>query len=71
MWEKQYVDVRDIGQMLGIAVERGEDVNRESWLPEAFLDAARTRVVRFVEHFRQPARWERVGFAVASDEPSP
>lgn len=62
MWEKQYVDVRDINQMLGIAATRGEDVNRETWLPKEFLDMARARVVRFVEHFRQPARWESIGF---------
>lgn len=68
MWEKQYVDVRDINQMLGIAASRGENVNNETWLPKDFLDVARQRVVRFVEHFRQPARWERVGFEVASDE---
>lgn len=64
MWEKQYVDVRDINQMLGIAATRGEDVNDETWLPKDFLEVARARVVRFVEYFRQPARWERIGFEV-------
>lgn len=68
MWEKQYVDVRDINQMLGIAATRGEDVNKETWLPKDFLDVARARVVRFVEHFRQSTRWERIGFEVVSED---
>ncbi|KAH8102674.1 hypothetical protein BXZ70DRAFT_799381 [Cristinia sonorae] len=70
MWEKQYVDVRDINQMLGIAAVRDEDVNRETWLPPEFLDAARARVGRFIEKFRQGARWERIGFEVAVEDPS-
>ncbi|KAI0340247.1 hypothetical protein BDW22DRAFT_1334536 [Trametopsis cervina] len=71
MQAKQYVDVRDITQLLRICVTRGarlEDV--VGWLPREFVDAGRERLARYLETLRpaQAHLWRDVGFEVTIPE---
>ncbi|KAJ7258379.1 hypothetical protein B0H12DRAFT_1049034 [Mycena haematopus] len=67
LWEKQHVDVRDIDELLELAVEK-YDVNIKQdtkWLPESFLKAAVTRVKAYVKSFPDSAEhWRDIGFSV-------
>ncbi|KAJ6450364.1 hypothetical protein C8R45DRAFT_1224099 [Mycena sanguinolenta] len=64
---KQYVDVRDIGELLELATEK-YDVNIKldaKWLPESFLRAAVARVKAYVKCFPDSAeQWRSIGFRV-------
>ncbi|KAI0072470.1 hypothetical protein K474DRAFT_1605084 [Panus rudis PR-1116 ss-1] len=64
MQEKQYVDVRDLAQLLAIAVNKGAHLENARWLPDSFIQAAIDRVQRYVECYRQPDDWRRIGFDV-------
>ncbi|KAF7338884.1 Helicase ATP-binding domain-containing protein [Mycena sanguinolenta] len=65
--QKQHVDVRDIGELLELAVEK-YDVNIKQdtkWLPESFLKAAVARVKAYVKCFPDSAEhWRDIGFRV-------
>lgn len=61
---KQYVDARDLVELVAIAARRGEHVDDGRWLPTSFLELATTRVAAFVEAHRQPTNWRRIGFDV-------
>jgi len=65
MRQKQYIDIRDLQQLLTIAAQKGENVGDvDQWLPASFMFAGRERIRRFVETYRQPEGWERIGFSV-------
>lgn len=70
MQQKQYVDVRDISQLLQIAVSRGARLQDDlGWLPAEFVDAGRQRLARYLETLR-PANaelWVQVGFQVGEE----
>ena len=63
---KQYVDVRDINQLLQIAVEKREDVRDATWLPEGFVIAAQERLNRYISTLRPLSAnlWREIGFQV-------
>ncbi|KAJ7312247.1 hypothetical protein DFH08DRAFT_918055 [Mycena albidolilacea] len=64
--EKQHVDVRDIGDLLELAVEKYDvDLKRDGkWLPESFVRAAATRVKTYVRNFPDSAEsWGEIGFS--------
>jgi hypothetical protein len=64
--EKQHVDVRDIGDLLELAVEKYHvDLKRDGkWLPESFVRAAATRVKTYVRNFPDSAEnWGEIGFS--------
>ncbi|KAF7348733.1 Helicase ATP-binding domain-containing protein [Mycena venus] len=65
--EKQHVDVRDIGELLDLAVEKYDvNVKRDGKsLPESFLRAAVTRMKAYVKSFPNSAEhWRDIGFHV-------
>lgn len=65
MRAKQYVDIRDISQLLRIAVGQGASVESASeWLPADFVDAGRERLARYLEIVRpvQSQSWKEIGF---------
>lgn len=60
---KQYVDVRDIYELLEVAVQNsGMHVRNESWLPESFVMAGKRRVVQFtLSHSDSKISWRKIG----------
>ncbi|KAK7038874.1 hypothetical protein VNI00_010506 [Paramarasmius palmivorus] len=66
MRAKQPVDVRDIMELLNLAVTKYTDVKlakEESWLPDTFVSAGRKRVRAFTRMYPTSARhWKAVGF---------
>lgn len=65
--QKQYVDVRDINQLLMIVADKGEDVRTATWLPQAFVDAGQERLNRYITALRPLSAylWGDIGFKVA------
>ncbi|KAJ6529228.1 hypothetical protein B0H19DRAFT_1214535 [Mycena capillaripes] len=64
---KQHVDVRDIGELLELAVGKyNVDLKQDGkWLPESFVRAAATRVKAYVRSFPDSAElWRDIGFGV-------
>ncbi|KAJ7719285.1 hypothetical protein B0H16DRAFT_1700315 [Mycena metata] len=64
---KQHVDVRDIDELLELAVSKyGIDLKKDGkWLPESFLKAAVKRVKAYVRRFPESAEnWSTIGFRV-------
>ncbi|KAI0658186.1 hypothetical protein C8Q70DRAFT_918106 [Cubamyces menziesii] len=68
---KQYTDVRDIDQLLDIALRRREHIRSASldWLPQSMITAAITRLRSFVVHAyggdrERAAKWRRLGFDI-------
>ncbi|KAJ7670761.1 hypothetical protein DFH06DRAFT_981161 [Mycena polygramma] len=65
--EKQHVDVRDIGELLELAVAKYDvDLQRDGkWLPDSFVRAASKRVKAYVRCFPDSAdEWREIGFNV-------
>ncbi|KAL0578772.1 hypothetical protein V5O48_003225 [Marasmius crinis-equi] len=66
MRRKQPTDVADITELLNLAVTKYPSVNLEKdalWLPESFVEAAKTRVRRFIRQYSYTKKhWERLGF---------
>jgi len=64
--EKQYTDVDDIKEILGILRQRdhrAQTLVSQSWMPSSFVDAARWRVDEFVEDFPDTTDdWWTLGF---------
>jgi len=63
---KQYVDVRDICELLRIVTQDSEvHIRKESWLPESFVAAGRQRVAEFVLwHSDTSVHWRQIGLLV-------
>ena len=62
---KRYVDVKDIGELLVIAVRENVTLNGERWLPKTFLGAAERRVMLYItEYPASRVAWEKLGFKV-------
>lgn len=64
MRPKQHNDLRDLSELLDIAVERGEVMGRSTkWMPEEFVKAA---VGRMKEHITlrpaAEAKWKAIGY---------
>lgn len=60
---KRYVDVKDIGELLVIAVRENVTLNGERWLPKTFLGAAERRVMLYItEYPASRVAWEKLGF---------
>ncbi|KAK7059922.1 helicase ATP-binding domain-containing protein [Favolaschia claudopus] len=65
--EKQHVDVRDIDELLELAIEKYDvDFKRDGqWLLETFVNTAAARVRVYVRHFPTSAEsWRSIGFRV-------
>ena len=64
MQEKQYVDIRDINQLLQFAVDRGESVQQATWLPESFVEAGQERLNKYLTTTRpvSASSWSDIGF---------
>lgn len=65
--EKQYVDVEDIEELLGIVVDEYPDqiIDRQRWVPDSMIDAGQNRVDEFVEELPETKDdWLDVGFEV-------
>ncbi|OJT10872.1 hypothetical protein TRAPUB_12605 [Trametes pubescens] len=65
--DKQYVDVDDIGELLEIAVRRGQNVWQDNlkWMPRSLIHDAQDRVYDFCrQHPNYEDDWETVGFSV-------
>lgn len=61
--EKQYVDVEDIMELLGIVLEAGVELRTERWMPREFIRVARSRVIEFIEEFPDTNdQWTEIGF---------
>jgi hypothetical protein len=61
---KQYVDVRDIYELLKIAARNSEMHLREaeSWLPRMFVAVGRCRVANFIlSHSDSSVYWRQIG----------
>jgi hypothetical protein len=63
-YEKQFVDVEDIDELLEIAIEEHDcHLKTEKWMPGWFKDNARSRVKDFIVDYPDTAeRWEELGF---------
>jgi len=70
---KQYVDVRDIDQLLSLAVETsGVHLREESWLSSQFVGESKGRVQQYVTAFpASRSRWNAIGFTVSSSNLHP
>jgi len=67
MQQKQYMDIRDITQLLQIAVMRGARLEDAiEWLPQEFVVAGRARLARYLETLRpsQTSNWVEIGFEI-------
>ncbi|KAI0672063.1 hypothetical protein C8Q78DRAFT_1024839 [Trametes maxima] len=67
MQEKQYVDVEDIHELLGIAIDRGQRAWQDNlnWVPHELLGDAQQRVYDYVAEYPNSREdWEAIGFDV-------
>lgn len=66
MQQKQYVDVRDVNQLLQIAVDKGVDIRTETWLPQSFVEAGQEMLSRYLNALRPRSahQWKSIGFDV-------
>jgi hypothetical protein len=67
MQHKQYMDIRDINQLLQIASQREARLEDElGWLPQEFVDTGRERLARYLQTIRpmHASRWAEIGFEV-------
>ena len=66
MQQKQYVDIRDINQLLQIVVEKKEDVRRATWLPQTFVAAGQEMLSRYLAIVRPASMqlWQNIGFDI-------
>lgn len=64
--KKQHVDVKDIRELLDIALsKRNIRLYRSRWLPRAFLNAGQSRVYDFIAKFPDTtSSWRTLGFEV-------
>lgn len=63
MQQKQYADIRDISQLVQIAIQSGVTLGDAlDWLPTDFVDAGRARLARFLEIVRPSQTWTEIGF---------
>ncbi|KAJ6627710.1 hypothetical protein B0H10DRAFT_1779135 [Mycena sp. CBHHK59/15] len=65
--QKQHVDVRDIGDLLELAVSKyGVELRKDGkWLPESFITAGMKRVKIYALNFPDSAElWKEIGFRV-------
>jgi len=61
--DKQPVDVLDINQLLVLAVARGVSLSTDAWMPESFVEAAKSRVVIFGKLYPSSRQyWRKLGF---------
>jgi hypothetical protein len=59
---KQFVDVRDIDQLLDIAIEDGYHLRKEKWMPQSFQDKSRLRLQTYIAmHPETEERWKELG----------
>ena len=68
--QKQYVDIRDVSQLLQIAVTRGETLQGElEWLPTKFVNAGRARLAKYLQTLRptNAGSWKQIGFEVEEE----
>ncbi|GJE93051.1 hypothetical protein PsYK624_092100 [Phanerochaete sordida] len=69
---KQHTDAADLARLLPIAIRRGDNVRRESWLPQTFVEAARRRLKRYLGHFpAQAQEWKQIGLTVEAGHFAP
>jgi hypothetical protein len=70
MRDKQPMDVRDIRELLNLAVDlvpMPDMETEEGWLPNSFVTAARRRVRRFEVEYPDTSRsWRRLGLKSSS-----
>jgi len=60
---KQYVDARDINELLTIAVEKKAHVRQENWLSSQFISEAQRRVTLYVSMYPSSrSSWHTIGF---------
>ncbi|GJE93054.1 hypothetical protein PsYK624_092130 [Phanerochaete sordida] len=66
MQQKQYVDIRDINQLVAIAARSGEHLSQASWVPEALLDQGHQHLSLFLRIVRpaETQHWLNLGFDV-------
>lgn len=68
---KQYVDIRDINQLLAIVVEAGANLNSDRvYLPSEFVQQAEERLTKFIQAVRNTTRtshWKQIGFSVPDE----
>lgn len=65
--EKQYVDITDIKELLGIIAESYPDqiINGQHWVPAGMIDAAQKRVDEFAQQRPETRNaWLNIGFKV-------
>ncbi|KAF9235623.1 hypothetical protein BU15DRAFT_51159 [Melanogaster broomeanus] len=60
--QKQPLDARDIRELLVFAVAGGDHILKESWLPQDFVNSAKTRVIGFLMADRSTKdQWKLLG----------
>ena len=65
--EKQYVDLEDVKELLGITVDEYPDqiIDHQRWVPDSMIHAAQNRVDAFVEELPETIEdWLDIGFEV-------
>jgi hypothetical protein len=67
MQQKQYVDIRDINQLVVVAADKEEHLDKvSSWVPESFIVRGREHFALFLRIVRpsQTLYWKEIGFDV-------
>jgi len=66
MQQKQYVDIRDINQLVVVAARSGEHLSRVPWLPDAFLAQGYEHLALYLRIVRPAVTsyWREIGFDI-------
>lgn len=66
MQQKQYVDIRDINQLVATAARSGEHISQAFWLPDTFLARGREHLSMYLRIVRPAVTtpWIEIGFDV-------
>ena len=66
MQQKQYVDIRDLSQLVAAAARAGAHLEQGNWLPKSFIDRAREHLALYLRIVRPTptSHWKDIGFDV-------
>ena len=65
--QKQYVDIRDLSQLVVTAAREGVRLDNATWLPDTFISRGREHFALFLRIVRpaQTSYWRDIGFEVS------
>lgn len=66
MQQKQYVDIRDINQLVAVVAQKGEKIAAQTWLPASFIQRGREHLELYLRVVRPSnvSPWREIGFDV-------